>query len=77
MTKTDPVIRCTDDTGAEGEYYLLDRKIWKEARKVQGKEKGKPYTILENGTVILSRIYAGKGVRIFIKEDDEDGNSED
>lgn len=75
MTKTDKVVRCIDDTGAEGEYTMLDRGKWKELRKVQGADKGKPYSVQENGTIIISRLYAGKEVRIFIKEE-EKGDTE-
>jgi hypothetical protein len=67
MTKTDPIIICLDDTGAEGEYTALDRKVWRELRKVQGIDKGKPLMIQENGRLQLGREFSGYEVRVFIK----------
>jgi hypothetical protein len=67
MTKTDPIIICLDDTGAEGEYTSLDRKVWRELRKVQGIDKGKPLMIQENGRLQLGREFSGYEVRVFVK----------
>lgn len=68
MTKTDPILRCVDDTGAEGEYYALDRSKWREVRKVQGKDKGKPYTVPDNGVIKFPSFCVGKRLRIFVED---------
>lgn len=67
MTKTDKILRCVDDTGAEGELYALDRGKWRELRKVQGAEKGKPFTISETGWVKLPKVFKNHEIRIFVK----------
>lgn len=77
MTKSDPVLRCVDDTGAKGEFYALDRGNWREIRKVQPKaEKGKPFTVPTNGIFRFPSFCKGKQVRIFIEVEDADSISE-
>jgi len=60
-------VRCVDDSKAEGEFYLLDRGIWKEARKIKGNERGQPFIVQKNGIIKLSRDFEGLEVRIYIK----------
>lgn len=67
MTKTDKILRCVDDTGADGELYALDRDKWRELRKVQGNEKGKPFTISETGWVKLPKVFKNHELRIYVK----------
>jgi hypothetical protein len=72
MTKTDPILRCVDDSGAEGEYYALDRAKWREVRKVQKEDKGKPFVIPPSGNIRLPSFTIGKQVRIFAEVSDDD-----
>lgn len=60
-------VRCVDDSGAEGEFYLLDRSFWKEVRRVQGEERGQPFIVQKNGIIKLSRDFEGLEVRVYIK----------
>lgn len=79
MTKSDTVLTCVDDSGAVGEFYALDRKMWKELRKVQGKDKGKPYTVpntgAQKGIIRLPSFCTGKQIRIFVEVDDDTTSS--
>jgi hypothetical protein len=78
MTKTDTVLRCVDDSGAEGEFYALDRAKWREVRRVHGKDKGKPYTVPENCIIKLPVAYKNKQLRIFVEiMGDGDGDNTD
>lgn len=67
MTKTDKILRCVDDTGAEGELYALDRDKWRELRKVQGDEKGKPYVIPPTGQIRFPLVFKNLEIRVFVK----------
>lgn len=67
MTKIDKILRCIDDTGAEGELYALDRDKWRELRKVQGDEKGKPYIIPKTGLIRFPTIFKNCEIRVFVK----------
>lgn len=60
-------VLCVDDSGAEGEFFLLDRSIWKEARKIKGDERGQPFIVQKNGIIKLSRDFEGLEVRVYIK----------
>jgi hypothetical protein len=77
MTKTDPILTCTDDSGAKGEFYALDRSIWRELRRVQGKDKGKPYIIPENGIIRLPKQFKKQKIRIFVEIIEEPIQEED
>lgn len=82
MTKADTILRCVDDSGAVGEYHALDKQKWREVRKVQGDEKGKPYTVPDKGAhkgiIRLPAYCIGKQIRIFVEaEDDTDSVSEE
>jgi len=71
MTITDPDIQIINNTDedASGEAHVLFCNKWKEVRKVQGKDKGKPYEVPENKIITLSKEYIGKKVRIFVEVD--------
>lgn len=72
MTKTDPDLQVIDNTEEDvsGEAHILFCDQWKEVRKVQGKEKGKAYTVPDNGIIKLSKQYIGKKIRIFVEVGD-------
>lgn len=72
MTKSDPILRCVDDSGATGEFYALDRKTWREIRKSQGENKGKPFEVPESGIIRLPCWAAHKKLRIFVEAEDVD-----
>lgn len=67
MTKTDQTIECIDNTGAKGEYHLLDKSEWREIRKVQGKDAGKPYIVPKNGKITLPSFCINREVRIYVE----------
>ena len=72
---TNNLLRCVDDSGAEGELYALDRGKWRELRRTQGKDKGKPYSISENQILKLPSFCIGKKIRIFVEETDDSSNT--
>ena len=72
------MLRCVDDSGANKELYALDRSAWREVRRIQGKNKGKPYVLPENCVIRLPAIYKNRQLRIFVEnEEDVDGNYTD
>lgn len=69
MTKTNPDIQIINNTeeDASGEAHVLFCSKWKEVRKVQGKDMGKPFVVPENRNITLSKEYIGKKVRVFVE----------
>ncbi len=67
MTKTDKTVQCIDNTGAKGEYHLLDKGEWREIRKIQGETKGKPYIVPKTGIIRLPSMCIGKELRVYVE----------
>jgi len=69
MTRTNPDLQIIDNTDedASGEAHVLFCSKWKEVRKVQGKEKGKPFAVPESRNITLSTEYIGRKIRVFVE----------
>lgn len=50
------------------EYLLLNKKIWKDVRKSQGEDKGKPYVVTESCLIRFPMICKNKRVKIYVKK---------
>lgn len=50
------------------EYLLLNKKIWKDVRKSQGEDKGKPYFVTESCLIRFPMICKNKRVKMYVKK---------